>query len=162
MGTRPNRRAAAVALHVQGTINVVSALCPTKSYLDFFIMLSSSAGVIANRRQANYAATNTFLDAFACQLMRGGYPATSISRESVLSVGGIAENQLRLSSALAYRALLEDLLFSGISYELCLGSIVDQLARIITFSVQEIDPQWSLGSYEVDSLVTVDLETWFL
>ncbi|PYH63388.1 uncharacterized protein BO88DRAFT_477564 [Aspergillus vadensis CBS 113365] len=31
----------------------------------------------------------------------------------------------------------------------------------MTLSVQKIDPQRSLGSYEVDSLVTVDLETWF-
>lgn len=40
-------------------------------------------------------------------------------------------------------------------------AIVDKLARIMALSVQEIDPQRSLGWYEVDSLVTVDLRTWF-
>ncbi|OJI79352.1 hypothetical protein ASPTUDRAFT_878123 [Aspergillus tubingensis CBS 134.48] len=210
---------------VQGTINVVSALCLTRSYLDFFIMCSSSAGVIANRGQANYAATNTFLDVFACQLMTGGYPATSISLGSVFSEGWYVENQPRLSIALAYRALWEDLTFSILEYRInpawgvaqstqtchtvvgirsardfqrqsipLLGfmthslfsprraiagrsqmaeqeveaavdvvtrAIVDKLARIMALSVQEIDPQRSLGWYEVDSLVTVDLRTWF-
>ncbi|BCS01748.1 uncharacterized protein AKAW2_60012S [Aspergillus luchuensis] len=103
---------------VQGTINIVSTLCPTRSYLDSFIMCSSSAGVIANRGQAKYAATNTFLHAFACQLMTGGYPATSISLGSVFSVGWIVENQLRLSIALTYRALWKDLLFSILEYRI--------------------------------------------
>ncbi|GLB07178.1 ochratoxin highly reducing polyketide synthase ota1 [Aspergillus tubingensis] len=179
-------------------------------------MCSSSAGVIANRGQANYAATNTFMDAFVCQLMTGGYPATSISLGSVFSVDSIA---------LAYRALWEDLLFSflechitpawgaaqstqtghtvvGIrsardsqrqsillpgfmahslsfprraiagrsqmveqeveaAVDVVTRAIVDELARIMALSIQEIDPQRSLGSYEVDSLVTVDLKMWF-
>ncbi|RAH53319.1 KR-domain-containing protein [Aspergillus piperis CBS 112811] len=155
---------------VQGTINI----------LDFFIMCSSSAGVIANRGQAKYAATNTFLHAFACQLMTGGYPATSISLGSVFSVGWIVENQLRLSITLAYRALWKDLLFSILEYrinpawgaaeypdlphggrsqiteqeveatiDVVTRAIVDKLARIMTLSVQEINPQRSLGLYEM-------------
>lgn len=36
-----------------------------KPSLDFFIMLSSLSGIVGSRGQANYAAGNTFQDAFA-------------------------------------------------------------------------------------------------
>ena len=85
-------------------------------------MCSSSAGVIANRGQANYAATNTFMDAFVCQLMTGGYPATSISLGSVFSVGWIVKNQLRLHRARLQGPLgRPSILFPGMSYNPCLG-----------------------------------------
>nr|A2R6H1.2 RecName: Full=Highly reducing polyketide synthase otaA; AltName: Full=Ochratoxin biosynthesis cluster protein 1; AltName: Full=Ochratoxin biosynthesis cluster protein A [Aspergillus niger CBS 513.88] len=229
----------AITPKVQGTINVASALAPIKSNLDFFVMLSSSAGIVGNRGQANYAAANTFLDAFAGQLVTQGYPATSVSLGSVLSVGWVAENQHKLRIAFAFGALSEDLLLSILEYhmdpawgaaqsiqtchtvvgvrsardfqrqsiplpgfmahplfspllaiagrsqtaeqaaeapvsqglreassmeaavEVVTRAIVHKLARIMALSVQEIDPQRSLGSYGVDSLVTVDLKAWF-
>ncbi|KAH6652982.1 putative polyketide synthase [Truncatella angustata] len=48
---------------VYGTLNVHNAF--TSVALEFFISLSSSAGVLGTTGQANYAAGNTFQDAFA-------------------------------------------------------------------------------------------------
>ncbi|GKZ62102.1 ochratoxin highly reducing polyketide synthase ota1 [Aspergillus niger] len=40
-------------------------------------------------------------------------------------------------------------------------AIVHEVARIMALSVQEIDPQRSLGSYGVDFRMTVDFKAWF-
>nr|UVI57903.1 polyketide synthase [Aspergillus elegans] len=106
----------AITPKVQGTINIASAL--SSSPLDFLILLSSSAGIIGNRGQANYSAANAFLDAFAASLVQKGYPATSISLGSVLSVGWVAENQDRLPIALSYGAISESLLLSILEYHM--------------------------------------------
>nr|UVI57908.1 polyketide synthase [Aspergillus pulvericola] len=106
----------AITPKVQGTINVAAAL--SNSPLDFLILLSSSAGIIGNRGQANYSAANAFLDAFAATLVQKGYPATSISLGSVLSVGWVAENQDRLPIALSYGAISESLLLSIMEYHM--------------------------------------------
>ncbi|KAI9036136.1 type I polyketide synthase [Aspergillus affinis] len=106
----------AITPKVQGTINLAAAL--SNSPLDFLILLSSSAGIIGNRGQANYSAANAFLDAFAASLVQKGYPATSISLGSVLSVGWVAENQDRLPIALSYGAISESLLLSILEYHM--------------------------------------------
>ncbi|KAJ5183899.1 hypothetical protein N7492_001515 [Penicillium capsulatum] len=108
----------AITPKVQGTINVANTLSSIKSNLDFFVLFSSSAGIIGNRGQANYAAANTFLDAFAGYLISRGYPAASISLGNVLSVGWVAENQGRLPITLAYGAISEDLLLSILEYHM--------------------------------------------
>ncbi|KAI9040577.1 beta-ketoacyl reductase [Aspergillus affinis] len=106
----------AITPKVQGTIKIASAL--SASPLDFLIFLSSSAGIIGNRGQANYSAANVFLDAFAASLIHKGYPATPISLGSVLSVGWVAENQDRLPIALSYGAISEPLLHSILEYHM--------------------------------------------
>ncbi|PYI01215.1 ketoacyl-synt-domain-containing protein [Aspergillus sclerotiicarbonarius CBS 121057] len=108
----------AITPKVQGTMNIASALSSVKSRLDFFVLLSSSAGIIGNRGQANYSAANAFLDAFAARLMSRGYPVTSISLGSVLSVGWVAENQDRLPIALSYGAISEGLLLAILEYHM--------------------------------------------
>jgi hypothetical protein len=59
--------------------------------LDFFIMLSSVAGVAGNIGQANYAAGSAFQDAFAKWRTSQGLPAISIDLGPVEDVGYVAE-----------------------------------------------------------------------
>lgn len=59
--------------------------------MDFFILLSSTAGVIGSRGQSNYAAGDTFQDALARYRVSIGEKATSIDLGLVLTVGYAAE-----------------------------------------------------------------------
>ena len=82
--------AAAIRPKVHGTWNLHDLL---PKDMDFFIMLSSTSGIIGNASQANYAAGSTFLDAF-CDYRRGlGLPAVTIDLGVILGVGYVAENQ---------------------------------------------------------------------
>ncbi|KAI0130517.1 polyketide synthase [Xylariales sp. AK1849] len=78
---------------VAGAWNIHNALLSTP--LDFFIAISSAAGIVGNRGQAAYAAANTFLDAFVQYRMRLGLPASSIDLTAVADVGYLADNAAR-------------------------------------------------------------------
>ncbi|THC88924.1 hypothetical protein EYZ11_011625 [Aspergillus tanneri] len=54
---------AAVRPKVVGSLNLHNAFLT--QHLDFFILLSSAAGIVGNSGQANYAAGCTFQDALA-------------------------------------------------------------------------------------------------
>ncbi|KAH7489416.1 Reducing polyketide synthase [Fusarium oxysporum f. sp. matthiolae] len=60
-------------------------LLPTD--LDFFICLSSIAGIIGSRGQANYNAGNTYQDALAHHRAASGLAATSINLSLVVGIG---------------------------------------------------------------------------
>jgi zearalenone synthase (highly reducing iterative type I polyketide synthase) len=66
-------------------------LLPRSTDLDFFVMLSSIAGVVGNRGQANYAAGNTYQDALAHYRRRRGLPAVAVDLGLMLGIGLIAE-----------------------------------------------------------------------
>ncbi|ORY63395.1 uncharacterized protein BCR38DRAFT_410325 [Pseudomassariella vexata] len=83
---------------VAGAWNMHNALLATP--LDFFILISSAAGIVGNRGQAAYAAANTFLDAFAQYRLRCGLPAASIDLTAVEDVGYLAENATRQQEVL--------------------------------------------------------------
>ncbi|KAF4980357.1 hypothetical protein FZEAL_3618 [Fusarium zealandicum] len=70
-------------------VQIMSTLCQDP----FFIFLASSAGVIGNRGQANYAAGNCFEDALAFSQRRLGKHAVSIDLGPVLSAGMLAEDE---------------------------------------------------------------------
>lgn len=78
-----------ISSKVNGTWNLHEAL--STSSLDFFIALSSVAGIIGNRGQAAYAAANVFLDAFMEYRRSQGLPGTSIDLTAVRDVGYLAE-----------------------------------------------------------------------
>lgn len=60
--------------------------------LDFFIMLSSMAGVIGNPGQANYSAAGTYQDALSQHRRSKGLSSMTIDLGIVSDVGYIAEN----------------------------------------------------------------------
>ncbi|KAL6720039.1 hypothetical protein ACLMJK_001960 [Lecanora helva] len=78
------------AIHpkVQGTWNLHAAL---PSDMDFFVLLSSSAGVAGSRGQGNYAAGNAFQDALANYRHSKGLKASSIDLGMILDIGYVAE-----------------------------------------------------------------------
>lgn len=60
--------------------------------MDFFVMLSSLAGVMGHRGQGNYGAGNIFQDDFASFRRSQGLPAMTIDIGYLLSVGFVAEH----------------------------------------------------------------------
>lgn len=75
---------------VQGTWNLHNLL---PQGMDFFICLSSIAGIIGSGAQANYAAGNAYMDALAHHRIARGEKATSIDLGWMESEGVIAENE---------------------------------------------------------------------
>ncbi|KAI1375101.1 KR domain-containing protein [Hypoxylon crocopeplum] len=77
---------------VRGTWNlheIVESLGPK---LDLFTLLSSLSGIIGHVNQANYAAGNVFLDAFATYCQACGQPACSIDLSISEDAGVIAKS----------------------------------------------------------------------
>jgi zearalenone synthase (highly reducing iterative type I polyketide synthase) len=73
---------------VQGSQNLSDALPD----VDFFVLLSSFAGVFGNRGQTNYAAGCAFQDALAHARRTRGQSALSIDLGVMRDVGALAEN----------------------------------------------------------------------
>ncbi|GME49746.1 ketoacyl-synt-domain-containing protein [Neofusicoccum parvum] len=75
---------------VQGTWNLSNQLSGQE--LDFFVILSSIAGVIGIASQCNYGAGGAFQDALAQWRTSRGLPAVSIDIGAVKNVGYVAEH----------------------------------------------------------------------
>lgn len=76
---------------VEGTWNLHDASRQQKQPLEFFTLLSSISGVIGQKGQANYAAANAFLDAFATYRHSLGLVAHSTDLGLIEDVGYVAE-----------------------------------------------------------------------
>ncbi|KAF2864665.1 hypothetical protein BDV95DRAFT_508906 [Massariosphaeria phaeospora] len=75
---------------VRGTWNLHTLL---PQGMDFFILFSSVAGIVGSAGQANYAASNNYLDEFARYRLSIGEKATSFNLGWMQSEGVIAENE---------------------------------------------------------------------
>ncbi|KAI1365810.1 putative polyketide synthase [Xylaria arbuscula] len=77
---------------VVGTWNLHNAaLNSQKEPLEFFTMLSSLSSIVGNKGQANYAAANSFLDAFTYYRLARGLHANTINLGVIEDVGYVAE-----------------------------------------------------------------------
>jgi amino acid adenylation domain-containing protein len=73
---------------VAGTLNLYRAVAGTE--LDFFILYSSAAAILGKPGQANHAAANGFMDAFAFWLRSQGRPGLSIAWGGWSEIGAAA------------------------------------------------------------------------
>ncbi|KAI1140369.1 ketoacyl-synt-domain-containing protein [Hypoxylon sp. FL0543] len=85
----------AIRAKVKGTWNIHNALESINVRLDYFVLLSSAAGIVGSRGQAAYAAANTFLDGFASCRAAQGLPGVALDLTAVTGAGYIAENATR-------------------------------------------------------------------
>lgn len=79
----------AIAPRVQGTQNLHAVL---PQALDFFVLLSSINGILGNPSQANYAASSTYLDAFATAHSTASKPIVSLDLGWMGFAGTVAES----------------------------------------------------------------------
>ena len=82
---------ATIASKVQGTWHLHHAAQKLNLDLEFFTMLSSISGVVGQKAQANYAAANVFMDAFALYRQSLGLPANATDLGVIEDVGYVAE-----------------------------------------------------------------------
>jgi acyl carrier protein len=75
---------------VQGGWNFHRALI--NAPLDFFVAISSVAGMVGNRGQAAYAAANCFLNALVQHRLKMGLPASSLDLTAISDSGYLAED----------------------------------------------------------------------
>lgn len=110
----------ALACKLQGTWNLHNVAEKLGLKLEFFTMLSSISGVVGQKGQANYAAGNSFLDAFASYRHGLGRPACSVDLGVIEDVGYIAERD-------GMQAKLDTSIWTGINERL--------LRKILYFSI---------------------------
>ena len=79
-----------ISSKVAGTWNLHNLSRSHNSPLSFFTLLSSVSGVIGQRGQANYAAANVYLDAFASYRRSLGLPANAVDLGVIEDVGYVA------------------------------------------------------------------------
>ncbi|KAJ8117262.1 hypothetical protein ONZ43_g4250 [Nemania bipapillata] len=66
--------------------------------LDFFVLLSSTMGIVGNKEQSNYAAGNTFLDSLARYRLSLGLPGVALDLPAIEDVGFVADKPELLES----------------------------------------------------------------
>ncbi|ETS80425.1 hypothetical protein PFICI_07954 [Pestalotiopsis fici W106-1] len=126
---------------VQGTWNLHKASIELlKQPLDFFTMLSSISGFLGRRGQANYAAANTFLDAFASYRQGQGLRANAVDLGMIVDVGHIADD--------------EDGLEERFDKTRWIPVNETMLRRVLTYSILQQDPDARLNPTKSPQLVT--------
>ncbi|KAK3356488.1 reducing type I polyketide synthase [Lasiosphaeria hispida] len=82
----------ALACKLQGTWNLHNTALEQGLVLDFFTLLSSISGVVGQKGQANYAAGNAVLDAFAVYRKGLGLAANSVDLGVIEDIGYIHDH----------------------------------------------------------------------
>lgn len=88
---------------IQGSWNLHTALPPS---LDFFIMLSSVAGILGHRGQSNYCAGNTYQDALAHYRRSHGLTAQTVDLGAISGLGWLEENKENVALGKAMDSLV--------------------------------------------------------
>lgn len=131
----------AIHAKVQGTWNLHRASQELhKQPLDFFTMLASTSGIVGNKGQANYAAANTFLDAFASYRQRLGLRGNTVDLGLIEDVGYVAEQDSNLEVRFDKRQ------WTPINEGM--------LRRILTYSILQQDVNSPLNAKSSTEMVT--------
>lgn len=130
----------ALEAKIKGTWNLHNAAIEQGMTLDFFTMLSSVSGIIGNKGQANYAAANTFLDAFASYRRGLGLRANSADLGVIEDVGYLAEQGAGLQSRFDKKQWTP------------IGERI--LRRILTCSILQQDPVCPINHASAAQLIT--------
>lgn len=91
-----NEWKAVLTPRVTGAWNLHNVLLDAR--LDFFVLLGSFSGMVGQPGQANYAASNTFLNAFVQYRHGLQLPATALEMGPIHDVGYVAESAATLES----------------------------------------------------------------
>ncbi|KAI1381948.1 putative polyketide synthase [Hypoxylon crocopeplum] len=83
-----------IAPKVAGTWNLHKVSLEQSQPLEIFTMFSSVSGLLGQLGQANYAAGNVFLDAFAAYRLQQGLPACSINLGPVEDIGYLKDKDM--------------------------------------------------------------------
>ncbi|KAF2192938.1 hypothetical protein K469DRAFT_693029 [Zopfia rhizophila CBS 207.26] len=136
---------------VKGSWNLHNLL---PSSLDFFIMLSSVAGIFGSGGQANYAAGNTYQDALARYRLSHGQKATSIDLGSIIEEGYMARNPEALDGLFrsdGVSPMSQEILFELLDYycnpglENAPGQLITGLATPAKMRALGIHEPWWTG-----------------
>lgn len=123
--------------------------------LDFFIMLSSVAGIAGGSSQCDYAAGNTFEDAVARHRTAEGLPGLSIDLGPVKSVGyvaetaGVAERLKRQGTTILEEEEMLRLVEHGIITP-CRPNV--DASQIITGISRGSDINWDLATFRENAM----------
>ncbi|KXJ86841.1 KR domain-containing protein [Microdochium bolleyi] len=126
---------AATGPKVRGTWNLHQATASPDHQLDFFLLFSSASATFGQRGQANYAAANTFLDAFVRYRHGMGLAAQSVNIGIMLDHGYVADND----------AVRERLVARG-GYGIRISELLDALSVVLAVPAGARTPLLSSSS----------------
>ncbi|CAH0024600.1 unnamed protein product, partial [Clonostachys rhizophaga] len=130
----------AISAKVMGTKNLHQASEDMQCSLHFFVMLSSTSGIVGNKGQGNYAAANTFLDAFASYRESLGLRANTVNLGVIQDVGYVAEQGSILEARIDTR------MWTPIGERM--------LRKILTYSILQQDNAAPINAHTRTQLIT--------
>ncbi|KAH7306034.1 polyketide synthase [Stachybotrys elegans] len=119
--------ATCAAPKVDGTWVLHEATVSRSAKLDFFLLFSSLSGIIGQPGQANYAAANTFLDAFVQFRQGQGLPCSAIDIGAMEGAGYLFDNEelLNKMKGTGWRSVSERELFDSLPLAMSASRTLD-------------------------------------